>query len=179
MATNHTTHYDLNQWQATDQVLRTDFNADNAKLEAALADKAEAEALTQAVGRITSLESGKAGQTEVNALESTVQQLTADFTKITFGSYKGNGTQTRTIALGVQPKAVLVLAEWGATVYSANYFQYLGGLALQEKPAQTRQGDDYITIVSNGFQVSMEGTQDKENVLINSNLYTFYYIAFS
>ena len=37
MATNHTTHYDLNQWQATDQVLRTDFNADNVRLEAALA----------------------------------------------------------------------------------------------------------------------------------------------
>lgn len=36
MATNHTTNYHLNQWEPTDQVLRTDFNEDNAKLEAAL-----------------------------------------------------------------------------------------------------------------------------------------------
>ena len=37
MATNHTTNYQLNQWEATDQVLRTDFNEDNAKIDAALA----------------------------------------------------------------------------------------------------------------------------------------------
>ena len=41
MASQHTQHYQLNQWQATDQVLRTDFNADNVRLEAALAGKAE------------------------------------------------------------------------------------------------------------------------------------------
>ena len=41
MATNQTTNYQLNQWEPTDQVLRTDFNADNAKLDAALADLAE------------------------------------------------------------------------------------------------------------------------------------------
>ena len=37
MASNHTTNYNLNQWEATDKVLRTDFNADNAKIDAALA----------------------------------------------------------------------------------------------------------------------------------------------
>ena len=37
MATNHTTNYQLNQWEATDQVLRTDFNQDNAKIDGALA----------------------------------------------------------------------------------------------------------------------------------------------
>lgn len=36
MATNHTENYELNQWLATDPVLRADFNADNAKIEAAL-----------------------------------------------------------------------------------------------------------------------------------------------
>ena len=39
MATNQTTNYQLNQWEPTDQVLRTDFNADNAKLDAALAQR--------------------------------------------------------------------------------------------------------------------------------------------
>ena len=48
MATNYTEHYELNQWEPTDQVLRTDFNADNAKLDAALTDLAETAALLEA-----------------------------------------------------------------------------------------------------------------------------------
>ena len=36
MATNHTSNYNLNQWAATDAVLRTDFNEDNVKVDAAL-----------------------------------------------------------------------------------------------------------------------------------------------
>lgn len=37
MASNYTEKYGLCQWEATDAVLRTDFNEDNAKIEAALA----------------------------------------------------------------------------------------------------------------------------------------------
>ena len=36
MASNYTEHYGLCQWEAADQVLRTDFNEDNAKIEEAL-----------------------------------------------------------------------------------------------------------------------------------------------
>ena len=36
MSTNYTSHYNLCQWEPSDPVLRTDFNADNAKLDAAL-----------------------------------------------------------------------------------------------------------------------------------------------
>ena len=36
MSTNHTTNYNLCQWLATDQVKRTDFNEDNAKIVARL-----------------------------------------------------------------------------------------------------------------------------------------------
>lgn len=38
---NKTTNYQLNQWEASDDFLRTDFNEDNAKIEAALDTKAE------------------------------------------------------------------------------------------------------------------------------------------
>ena len=38
MASNYTENYGLCQWEATDQVLRTDFNEDNAKIEAAILD---------------------------------------------------------------------------------------------------------------------------------------------
>ena len=36
-----TQHYQLNQWAADDQVLRMDFNADNAKIDAALGEHAQ------------------------------------------------------------------------------------------------------------------------------------------
>ena len=39
MSSQKTEHYELNQWLATDQVLRTDFNTDNAKIDAALAER--------------------------------------------------------------------------------------------------------------------------------------------
>ena len=59
MSTNHTTNYDLCQWEATDQVLRTDFNQDNAKIDAALntlagqvAEKAETADLTALAGTV-------------------------------------------------------------------------------------------------------------------------------
>lgn len=38
MASNYTENYGLCQWEATDQVLRTEFNADNAKIDAMLGE---------------------------------------------------------------------------------------------------------------------------------------------
>ena len=40
-----TENYQLNQWDPEDRVTHTDFNADNAKIDAALASKADADAL--------------------------------------------------------------------------------------------------------------------------------------
>ena len=42
MAT-YTSHYQLHQWEASDSFLRTDFNTDFQKIDAALGEKAEAE----------------------------------------------------------------------------------------------------------------------------------------
>ena len=42
MASNQTERYGLSQWEKSDKVLMEDFNADNAKLDAALAAQAEA-----------------------------------------------------------------------------------------------------------------------------------------
>lgn len=41
-----TEHYQLNQWEPTDKLSRTDFNADNAAIDAALAAKAEKSAVS-------------------------------------------------------------------------------------------------------------------------------------
>ena len=42
MPSNHTTNYQLSQWAKSDQVKMEDFNADNAKIDAALASHAAA-----------------------------------------------------------------------------------------------------------------------------------------
>ena len=133
MATNHTTNYELNQWLSTDQVLRTDFNADNVKLDTALnslsgevAQKADQSALNAVAASVQA----KADQTALDTLNSTVQQLTADLTKIVVGSYTGNGVSPRTISLGAKPKAVLVVEAGGRLYYYLMVSQFLGGLAV-------------------------------------------------
>ena len=138
MASNHTEHFSLNQWQADDQVKRTDFNEDNAKIDAALND----------------LSGGLAEKATTAALETVSKKLAAMPCLVT-GTYTGDGTDSRLISLGFQPKALLVMIEEG---YSARPYtdDYYGGLALPGKPVclQTSYGTDYIlTIESKGFRV--------------------------
>ena len=68
MSTNHTPNYNLCQWEAEDKVLRTEFNADNAKIDAAI----------KAVDRRVE---GKASTTSVNSLKSTVDSLSQTVTQ--------------------------------------------------------------------------------------------------
>ena len=59
-ASNQTTNYDLSQWLPTDPVHHEDFNGDNAKLDAALAAKAETvSTLSATVGGHTTALTGK------------------------------------------------------------------------------------------------------------------------
>ena len=84
MASNYTTNFELCQWQADDQVKRTDFNEDNAKIDAALndlsgglaekADQSALDALAQTVAQ--------------KAEQSVVSTLSASALKMAFGEYK-------------------------------------------------------------------------------------------
>lgn len=99
MPINHTPNYNLNQWEPSDRVLRTDFNADNAKIDAGLmalsASKADASALEAEIAARTAADA---------ALNSTVSGHTASLAKLgncqieTF-SYTGTGGSgsTRTV----------------------------------------------------------------------------------
>ena len=88
MAT-YTSNYQLHQWVPSDDFLRTDFNTDFQKIDAALARKAEK-------STVTSLQTQVAGKADA----STVPRVAA-------GSYTGNGT-TKSISLGFQPRAVII-----------------------------------------------------------------------
>jgi len=86
MASNYTSNYGLCQWQASDKVLRTEFNADNAKIDAAI----------KAVdSRVTSVAGGKASASALESLKSTVasQDAALELRNCCFitGSYRGAG----------------------------------------------------------------------------------------
>lgn len=66
MASNHTQHYGLCQWEATDAVLRTDFNEDNQKIDAALKNQA---------GSISDLTAQMANKANTGAVNSLAEEL--------------------------------------------------------------------------------------------------------
>ena len=86
MASNYTRNYNLCQWAAEDKVLRTEFNADNAKIDAALAGKASTSALTALENTVNSKLSGLQGT--VSGQETSLSLRNCQF--IT-GRYTGTG----------------------------------------------------------------------------------------
>ena len=77
MATNQTTNYQLNQWEPIDQVLRTDFNADNAKLDAALKSLSDQVIQKADASTVSSLSQTVAAKAEQNALTEEINARTA------------------------------------------------------------------------------------------------------
>ena len=62
MSSNHTANYNLSQWVKSDKVLMEDFNADNAKIDAALAGKASASALSSLQSTVSQHTAALAGK---------------------------------------------------------------------------------------------------------------------
>ena len=83
----YTPNYGLHQWEPGDNFLRTDFNQDFAKIDAAVKQVSDT----------------KADKSALTALETVLNGKAAFVT----GTYTGNGT-TRTVALGFRPSMVLV-----------------------------------------------------------------------
>ena len=108
MSTNHTTNYNLNQWETTDKVLRTEFNEDNAKIDAAL--KANADGIA-----------ANAAELEEHA----ASLLTKGNCQIYHASYAGDGNTSRTFAFPGMPLIV-----WT----TGPYFQMM---AMQGNPIVT------------------------------------------
>ena len=116
---SYTTNYQLHQWEASDSFLRTDFNTDFQKIDAAikgvetaantaLALKADKTELTQACGALD---------------EAKCETLT--------GSYTGNGANTRTIDLGCAPKAVFIDDELAVPGMAGSYLLSLTASGFQ------------------------------------------------
>jgi len=152
MASNQTPHLKLCQWEEDDEVLRVDFNADNAKIDAAVA----------AIQTTTA--------DELQAVRATAEVCYSPENKpYAVGTYIGNGASTRTISLGFTPTAVLVTTVGGDVHYWASGInRFYGGLTV--KGAET--GANGLRIVTGGFQVA------SGNSASNYENQKFNYIAF-
>lgn len=87
-STNSTANYKLNQWVGSDKPKMQDFNADNAKIDAAIHAHASDESL--------------------HISEASLQEILKSMP--VFGSYTGTGAETRLIELGFRPAFGIVFA---------------------------------------------------------------------
>ena len=123
-----TQHYQLSQWEKSDKVLMEDFNADNAKIDAAI--RAEADTRAAAVRAVN------------EALREKI--------KMAAGTYTGDGQESRFISLGFTPKVVFVALNYG-NMYSDGHI--CGGIAFTGHPAGN--GTQHaVEIAPGGFNVS-------------------------
>ena len=102
MASNYTSNYGLCQWEANDKVLRSEFNGDNAKIDAA-------------ISAVDSRVDGKASTSALNSLKNTVSSLSTTVSgqgntlgkkgncQVAVTSYTGNGQDTRTHTFPKKP----------------------------------------------------------------------------
>jgi len=134
MASNYTRNYGLCQWAASDKVLRTEFNADNAKIDAALAAKAD----TSSLSSLSATVGGKASQSALDALSSIVSGHTSTLSKkgncqlcvktyVGTGAY-GNSTPTTVTFPGKPWFVVFATSEgwWVPAVQGVTVLQHFG-----------------------------------------------------
>lgn len=153
-----TEHYQLNQWEPGDEVKREDFNADNAKVDAALAEQAKtmAEGLEQA------------NATAASAVEIA---KTATFA---VGSYTGNGVELadggQFIELTFRPRFVIISrgAPGCATPVTSTFM-------LTEH--QVSGAEQYATLNETGFTVGQCSSTSYAFTLNKEGL-DFSFIAF-
>lgn len=183
----HTENFKLSQWQKSDRIMMSDFNSDNQKLDTALktiANALETKAEASALKTIADAVETKAEASALSALAATVSKITA-------GSYTGDGEESQAITLGFQPSAVLLLCDEIVT-YSASGTSIVmsGGIALYGKPLYvctkrlitTLSADcvPAITVTKNGFSVYL-GNAKYSGVTFyaqtNLNNYCYRYVA--
>ena len=116
---NYTQNYGLHQWEPGDDFLRSDFNQDFAKIDAAVKEVE------------TVAERKKADKSELAALRSQVDEKTS----LVIGQYTGNGTAL-TVTLGFRPAAVFIPI----------YQRYMAATFRGQAPQLVTLTDDGFTV---------------------------------
>ena len=175
MPTNHTTNYSLNQWVKSDQVKMEDFNADNAKIDAALKahDTALAsKASTSALNSLKTTVNGKASTSALTELQSTLNSkisglqstITSQGTaldlrncQVHFATRTGDGGSTPTFTFPRKPWVVifflssyhgLVAVRGGSKLYA------IGGDSRDFNTAAYQFSGNSVTFTAGGSYVN-------------------------
>ena len=157
---DHTQNYQLSRWEKDDRIMMEDFNADNARIDAAIAAKADAEDVT-ALGETVAAVAAALGAAGKN-------------TRITWGSYNGTGTygigNKTTVTPGLYPVLVCVGSPSDTSYTSWPWFMM--------RPCTEAQtyGGHKITVDWTDTSVSWYGTYDAEQQMNRSGS-VYYYIA--
>ena len=150
MASHQTTNFQLCQWEADDEVLRTDFNADNLKIENALS----------AIKTVADV------------------AFTPENSPIAAGSYVGNGAVKRKIEVGFTPRAVFVMRRDGQCTTGGYYYSGLAVAGSDANGQEFKTGaiwsdeDTMVAITEDGFYVNFCNL-----VRTNASGDTYHYIA--
>ena len=153
MPSNQTPNYALNQWERDDRILMEDFNADNAKIDAALA----------------ALESGKAEAASLAALRAVVAGKGS--CQVVTGQYTGYGQygQSNPNSLTFEKPPVLVLVSGTNTLVMARGGSR--GYVLQNGTSER------IEVSWNGNSLSWYSARDSVYQMNTAGM-VHYYVAF-
>ena len=176
---SYTQHYQLHQWEPSDDFLRSDFNDDFKKIDTAI-KTTEQTLQTNFNGEVSRLDTAlsAAQQTLQNNLNSSIQQVNTTLASIqalaegraniVFGTYTGDGTKNRLINLGITPKWVLLFPELG------DYSNGSGGLCAPGHPIVSKS--DAIHMMVGGTKIQVSENLDTGS---NTNMYNtvYYYLA--
>ena len=174
MASSYTTNYQLNQWEGTDKVLRTEFNADNAKIDAAL--KANADAIAAEAA---------AREAAVSAEAEARQAADAGFgnCKVAYGTYTGTGTygaqHRNTLTFPFEPKLVIVQSAYSAATDGTSSSTNNKAMMVLVRPVASYvfvNGDFSSSITWSGNTVSWQGVN--ESFQLNQSGTPYVYVAF-
>ena len=136
MNLNHTTNYQLSQWESSDRILMEDFNDAFETIDTQMKAQSDAIAGKAAQSTVNSLAqtvstkanqsdltaltqtvSGKASQADLNSLTQTVAGHTATLEgkgncQIYYTTYTGDGKAERTLTFPAPPLAVIIMGRW-------------------------------------------------------------------
>lgn len=91
------------------------------------------------------------------------------------GVYIGDGTESREITLGFQPRALYLCSQGGLFGAEEGMYKVYGGMAMPGHPVvdQGHNNEVAVEITATGFQVHQEATYRK----VNTSGWTYHYHA--
>lgn len=152
MASNHTSNYSLCQWEATDGVLRVDFNEDNRKIDTALKELADQDAALEEKGAFLEDAISKCGNCQLY-----------------FTSYVGTGVGKTELTFPGKPILVNIMG------YNIWLVGIQGAEVSISKNAGLGGGFQYA--VWNGNSVSFESNDESQENQCNNEGETYYVVC--